>query len=284
MRVAGVVGCPACLLATGFPWADQGSLSARAVSIPRTAWPAITPSVRAPAPLRPSVEWPRGRPAGGRRAVIRAPWTPIPAANFRPSAYGAVHEPAQPSPALPVGPPAADQPDQRRHGRGGRPRLGDPNRRPACPGSSGRDPRPASDIRGRVCPWPAEPMCRSLVVRPGGMRHARPDSPGGDRAARAGDHACCRSCQRWQHSHRRTAALGHSPPSEGMRGTAEWGCDGAVLCPDERWLVACACGRRELVHPHSPMLLAGTCRDCLPGRPALPVEPLCHPHVCFSPN
>src|SRR5438067_184285 len=64
----------------------------------------------------------------------------------------------------------------------------------------------------------------------------------------------------------------------------DWGGDGAVLCTDERWLVACACGRRELVHAHSPMILAGTCRDCLPGRPGLPAEPLQYPHTCFSLN
>jgi hypothetical protein len=63
---------------------------------------------------------------------------------------------------------------------------------------------------------------------------------------------------------------------------AGWGGDGAVLCPDERWLIACACGRREFVHPHSPMLLAGTCRECLPGQPDRPAEPLRYPHLCFS--
>jgi hypothetical protein len=175
MRVAGFVGCPACLLATGLPWTDRGSFSGRAVSTPRTAGPAITPSARARVPLRPSVEWPRTRPGGPRRASSRARWAPIAAASMQPSAYGAAHEPAQPSPAPPVGPPAADQPDQRRHGRGRRARLQDQNCRPACPGSSERDPRPASDVRGRVYPWPAGPLRGAVVVRPRGVRHARPD-------------------------------------------------------------------------------------------------------------
>jgi hypothetical protein len=77
---------------------------------------------------------------------------------------------------------------------------------------------------------------------------------------------------------------GASRVPAGTQLTASWGSDGAALCADERRVVACACGRRELAHPHSPMRLAGTCRDCLPGRPAPPAELLYYPHVCFSPN
>jgi hypothetical protein len=85
-------------------------------------------------------------------------------------------------------------------------------------------------------------------------------------------------------SSRRADPLKLPAAATGAPVLAGWGGDGAVLCTDERWLVACACGRRELVHAHSPMILAGTCRDCVPGRPSFPAEPLQYPHICFSLN
>lgn len=83
---------------------------------------------------------------------------------------------------------------------------------------------------------------------------------------------------------RRAAVMPATRTPGGVPVLADGGGDGAVLCTDERWWVACACGRRELVHAHSPMIMANTCRECLPGQPGLPIEPLQYPHLCFSPN